>query len=1056
MQLVKSLVLVAVVISTLTAAPIEPLLLEKMTQAKTDEFLPVVIALKEQFPAEQVIATVKNKEARWRITVNGLKELSQRTQAGILAELAAYERAGKVRNVIPLWIVNAVYCEAVSEVVQKVAERPEVWFVQWDLIPTENALGVAPKPASADVTGGTFSREWHVRKVKADSVWLVYGYTGDGVVIGNIDTGCDYTHSDLAGHMWTDPNYPYHGWDFENNDNDPMDSNGHGTHTCGINAGDGTGGDTTGMAPKARIMTCRTKTRLNQPLPDTIAENTVFSAMQFCVAPPLSPENHAHVLSMSLGWMHSWNPRRALWRQAVTNVAAAGLAYFIAAGNEGSSSPPDNVRTPGDVPGPWKHPAEMAGGLGGAISIGATDSLDNYAYFTSWGPVSWSNVPPYNDYPYPPGLIKPDFSAPGVDVVSCRLGGGYVSMSGTSMATPCAAGIAALMLEKNPLLLPEEIDSIMQMSVVPRGTPPKNNTYGTGRIDAMLCIENTPLPFGVRFYRAAIDDSLGGNNDRIINPGETINLPVWVKNQCDYTASNVVGTLTTLDTAHITILDSVKNFGTIPAGETAYSGTPGYQFTVAPSCTNAYALKFELLIRDANDSLWTSPIILKVGTPVLFGDSVYAYDGGNGKLEPGEECDIAIQLINAGLGHGYDVSVILVSADPRLEVLDSLADYGFVPADSWLMNETDHFRVRASATIPREFVIPCTLRIRQTGYPEKNVPFGIEVGRVTMIDPIPDGPRRPALYYAYEDIDTEYSEHPTFSWVELRGLGSRLTLTDDQTVQINLPPAFGPIKFYGQRYTQISVCSNGWVAPGYATQTTYLNTTLPNTDMPPMFCLKWDDLYPPTGGGVWYYHDAANHRFIIEWDSVHYYNPRDSWDKMEIVFYDTTLAANDGNTVVLFQYLTARHNSSATIGEQDPSLSIFIQVVYNDEYHRGAAPLTAGRAIKFTTNEPVVALTEDADAGNTRLTGFRALPTTFRNRLQIHFTVRTATRITLSVFDRTGRKVRTLLNNHLKPDNYQIVWDGRDDAGRKLSQGIYIIRLESENESGNLKAVYLK
>lgn len=1038
------------------AAPIEPLLLEQMEKTRDNEYLPVTIALREQFDAVSVINTVKNKAERWRITVNGLKELALRSQANLLEELAGFERAGKVRNVTSLWIVNAVYCEATKDAILKLSESLEVWFIQWDLIPTEDALGLDLKRPAADVTGESFSREWHVKKVKADSVWFVYGYTGEGVVIGNIDTGCDYTHPDLASHMWLDPNYPRYGWDFENNDNDPMDSNGHGTHTCGINAGDGTAGDTTGMAPRARIMACRTKTSLSQPLPDTIAENTVFRSMEFCVAPPLSPENHAHLLSMSLGWLHSWNPRRVLWRQAVTSVAAAGLPYFIAAGNEGSSNPPDNVRTPGDVPGPWKHPAEMAGGLGGAITIGATDYLDNYAYFTSWGPVSWSTVPPYNDYAYPPGLLKPDFSAPGVDVVSCRLGGGYISMSGTSMATPCAAGIAALMLQKNPNLLPEEVDSIMQMSVVPRGTPPKNNTYGTGRIDAMRCIENTPLPFGVRFYRAEVDDSAGGNNDRIINPGETINLPVWVKNQCDYTVSGVTGTLSTSDTVYITLLDSVKSFGTIPPSETAYSGNPGYQFTVTSACTNGYALKFTLTMRDSQDSVWSSNLTFKVGTPVFYGDSVYAYDGHNGKLDPGEECDIAVQLVNAGLGNGYDVTVVLRSADSRLEVLDSTAVYGFVPADSWVMNKADHFRVRASSAIPREFVIPCTLLITHSGYPPVKVAFGIEVGRLTAVDPIPDGPRQPALYYAYDDIDEEYSEHPTFEWVEIRNLGTRLTLSDDETVQIPLPHAFGPIKFYGQRYTQISICSNGWVAPGAATQTTWTNTALPNSSMPPMFCLKWGDLYPPTGNSVWYYHDEANHRFIVEWDSVHYFSPRDSWDKMEIIFYDTTLAAADGNTEFVYQYLTANWNSSMTVGEQDQSRTIAIQVVFDNSYHRAGAPIVPGRAIKFTTDQPQVAVSEIAQTLTGLLSGFQVTPSAFRGRMMIKFNLNQESKLRLVVYDRSGRKVRTLVNGRMMPDNYQLVWNGTDDDGNRVAQGVYLVRLENEKETHTFKAVYLK
>jgi hypothetical protein len=489
------LCLVATAATAVQAALVEPLLVEQMAVLDQGERIEVMVVLTEQLDGESIIRMIKDKDTRWSHTVTTAKALAERTQAGLLAELEGHRRAGRVGEIIPFWLVNAVYCEATPEVVTSIAARPEVWAVQWDKVVTPNALGIAPAATDRDVLDGSFTVEWNVKKVKADSVWLVHGYTGDGVVVGNIDTGCDYTHPDLAGHMWTDPNYPNHGWNFENNNNNPMDAQGHGTHTCGTVAGDGTGGDTTGMAPKSRIMTTRTKTSISQPYPDTIAENTVINSMQFCVAPPLSPDNHAHLLTMSLGWIiRSWSPRQAVWRAAVTNVAAAGLPYFIAAGNEGSSSPPWNVRCPGHAPSPWQHPSDPPGGLSGTISIGATDASDNIASFSSWGPVTWDTIAPYNDYAYPPGLLRPDFSAPGVNITSTRLGGGYTQMSGTSMATPCAAGVAALMLEKNPGLLPEEVDEIMENSVVPLGSQPKNNTFGTGRIDAMLCIENTPLP----------------------------------------------------------------------------------------------------------------------------------------------------------------------------------------------------------------------------------------------------------------------------------------------------------------------------------------------------------------------------------------------------------------------------------------------------------------------------------------------------------------------------------------------------------------------------------
>ena len=554
------MVWLVLVVATASAGVIEPALQGQLARLDGSTKFGVMVVLNEQLDNRAIVTAARTKQDRWEMTVNALEEMSSRTQAGLLAQLRSGEARGKVADIQPMWIVNAVYFEATADVINAVAERPEVKQVEWNLIPTENALGMAAPATQRDATDGTFSVEWNVQKVKADSVWHVYGLTGAGVIVGHIDTGCDYTHSDLADHMWVDPNYPNHGWNFEFNNNDPMDAQGHGTHTAGTVAGDGTAGDSTGMAPNAEIMACRTKTSIGTPYPDTVAENTVMNAMQFCVAPPLSPAHHAQLLTMSLGWIPGWTPRRDVWRQAVSNVATAGVSFFIAAGNEGSSSPPNNLRTPGDCPGPWHNPAEADGGRSGAITIGATDNTDAIASFSSQGPVAWDAVAPFNDYPYPPGLLKPDFSAPGVNVTSCMLGGGYTQMSGTSMATPCAAGVGALILEKNPTLLPEEVDQIMQSSVLPLGSQPKNNTFGTGRIDAMLAIANTPFP-GPR-HDVAMGQVFAPVDK--IDPSAPLAPVVTVQNRGTYDESGItvhckvesLGTQVYLQNVTVTSLDS--------------------------------------------------------------------------------------------------------------------------------------------------------------------------------------------------------------------------------------------------------------------------------------------------------------------------------------------------------------------------------------------------------------------------------------------------------------------------------------------------------------------
>jgi len=147
-------------------------------------------------------------------------------------------------------------------------------------------------------------------------------------------------------------------------------------------------------------------------------EQSVWDSMQYAT------DNGAHITTASLGWPHSLNPDRVTWRMVCENTIAAGLVVLYAAGNEGCGNPPDNVRTPGDVP--------------SVLSIGATDCNDVIAGFSSCGPITWQGILPYDDCPYPPGCLKPTVSAPGVSTISCDNlpCTGYTTKSGTSMATP--------------------------------------------------------------------------------------------------------------------------------------------------------------------------------------------------------------------------------------------------------------------------------------------------------------------------------------------------------------------------------------------------------------------------------------------------------------------------------------------------------------------------------------------------------------------------------------------------------------------------------------------
>ncbi|MEO0161786.1 MAG: S8 family serine peptidase, partial [candidate division WOR-3 bacterium] len=214
-------------------ALISPELKNVIARASPSDFIPVDIVFKKQMDLNELTKAVEGlpKPERRARTAEILRAYSLENQKPILEYLGRMEKQNKVKNVVSIWIVNAIYCEATRDVIAELDNQRGIFYIDYDLKPIE-----LEKPnytiAPADKTSKEREIAWGVSKINAPAVWAL-GYTGQGIVVGIIDTGVNYNHVDLADHIWTDPNYPNHGWNFELNNNDPMDVNGHGTHCAG-------------------------------------------------------------------------------------------------------------------------------------------------------------------------------------------------------------------------------------------------------------------------------------------------------------------------------------------------------------------------------------------------------------------------------------------------------------------------------------------------------------------------------------------------------------------------------------------------------------------------------------------------------------------------------------------------------------------------------------------------------------------------------------------------------------------------------------------------------
>lgn len=286
-----------------------------------------------------------------------------------------------------------------------------------------------------------------VAQIGAPTVWNDFGARGEGVVVAVIDTGIDYQHAALGGGFG--PGFKVIGGrDFVNDDNDPMDDEGHGTHVAGIIAANG--GGLTGVAPEASLLAYKA-------LDDSGSgdDSSVLAAIEAAVA------DRAHIVNMSLG--RPAYPDDPVV-QAIENASTAGTLFVVAAGNSGRFL---DIGTPAMAP--------------SAITVGAVDRNDRMAFFSSRGPV------------VPTGAMKPEVVAPGVSIVSARAGGGTLTASGTSMATPHVAGVAALLLDAHP----QWTISRLRSAIINGARPMTDDIMaaGAGRIDAAEAVLKNVLPF---------------------------------------------------------------------------------------------------------------------------------------------------------------------------------------------------------------------------------------------------------------------------------------------------------------------------------------------------------------------------------------------------------------------------------------------------------------------------------------------------------------------------------------------------------------------------------
>ncbi|MEV6109965.1 S8 family serine peptidase [Streptomyces sp. NPDC051940] len=392
--------------------------------------------------------------------VEALKATAAKSQGRVVAAL---EKAGT--DYEAFWATNAVFVRdgslSLARSLQAQTGVDELW-------PSQTYGAVEPVAA---VDESAQAVEWGVGNLHADDVWSQLGVDGQGIVVASIDSGVQYDHPALVKQYRGNNgdgtfSHDYNWFDTDGNcaSGAPCDTDGHGTHTMGTMVGSDGGANRIGVAPGARWITANGC--------DTCSDADLAEAGQWMLAPTRTdgtdpdPSKRPNIIN------NSWGTTTPTNDPFMEDVSAAWTASGIfGVWSNGNSGP--QCRTSGS---PGSRTINY--------SVGAYDVSNRIASFSSRGSGQ-------------DGAVKPDISAPGVNIRSSVPGSAYGTASGTSMAAPHAAGAIALLWAAQPDLIGDiqgtrnllDDTAVDTEDLQCGGTADDNNVYGEGRLDALALVE---------------------------------------------------------------------------------------------------------------------------------------------------------------------------------------------------------------------------------------------------------------------------------------------------------------------------------------------------------------------------------------------------------------------------------------------------------------------------------------------------------------------------------------------------------------------------------------
>ncbi len=440
-HVILCLVLIITAVSTTQAGVISPQLQSALQNIAPDDEIPVIVTLSDRTDISKF--KQKDKKLRRGLMIRALRQKAEQTQASYMSFL----KGKKAKRIKKLWLINGMSFKAKAKVIKRLATLPGIESIVLD--------GVVQAPVTT--LAAPSSVEWNINAINAPALWDM-GYTGQGIVVANMDTGVDITHSDIGNkwrggtNSWYDPNGEH-----PNTPYDPL-SAGHGTQTMGLMVGGVVGETSIGVAHGAQWIAVK--------IFDDSGDapySSIHQGFQWLLDPDGDPNTNDAPDVVNNSWaLDAVDVCINEFQPDIQALKAAGIAVVFAAGNSGDLGPSTSVS-------PSNNPESYA--------TGSVDELNIIANSSSRGPSKCDG-----------SSIYPEVVAPGVGVKTATVTGGiwpdaHTTVSGTSFAAPHVSGAMALLLNALPDITIAELEFALEQTALDLGVPGPDNNYGNGLID---------------------------------------------------------------------------------------------------------------------------------------------------------------------------------------------------------------------------------------------------------------------------------------------------------------------------------------------------------------------------------------------------------------------------------------------------------------------------------------------------------------------------------------------------------------------------------------------